>query len=304
MEEMQAQRREGSEQQVPDLLIQACTGVLQALKKDPAMDLAMVAHLLTLPAEGFLIERAGVADVDAIHEVRDRVANAIAAALQAEFADLYERHAQQGEFAADAAAMAQRALRNCALAYLVRTGSEEWLDRCQQQFRSANNMTDKMAALRALAYSKAEKGIIYAEQALEEFYEQWQHEALVVDQWFITQALRPHADTLDKVKRLLSHKAFSLKNPNKVRSLIGAFCGQNHVNFHKLDGSGYEFLADRVLELDALNPQVAARLLTPLTRWKKYCSERQALIQAQLQRIKSAGDLSRDVFEVVEKSTV
>lgn len=304
MDEMQAQRREGSEQQVPDLLIQACTGVLQALKKDPAMDLAMVAHLLTLPAEGFLIERAGVADVDAIHEVRDRVANAIAAALQAEFADLYERHAQQGEFAADAAAMAQRALRNCALAYLVRTGSEEWLDRCQQQFRSANNMTDKMAALRALAYSKAEKGIIYAEQALEEFYEQWQHEALVVDQWFITQALRPHADTLDKVKRLLSHKAFSLKNPNKVRSLIGAFCGQNHVNFHKLDGSGYEFLADRVLELDALNPQVAARLLTPLTRWKKYCSERQALMQAQLQRIKSAGDLSRDVFEVVEKSTV
>lgn len=304
MDEMQLRRNQSEEQQVPGVLIRACTGVLEALKKDPGMDLAMVAHLLTLPAEGFLIERAVVADVDAIHEVRDSIANAIAFELQGEFAELYESHTQQGEFAVDAAAMAQRALRNCALAYLVRTGADEWLDRCRLQFQTANNMTDKMAALRSLAYSKAEKGIAYAEQALQEFYEQWQHEALVVDQWFITQALRPHANTLDRVKQLLSHEAFSLRNPNKVRSLIGAFCGQNHVNFHKLDGSGYEFLADRVMELDALNPQVAARLLTPLTRWKKYSSERQALMQAQLQRIKSTGNLSRDVFEVVEKSTV
>lgn len=304
MDEMQARRNEGANTEVPQVLIDACMGVLEALKNDPQMDKAMVAHLLTLPAEGFLIERATEADVDAIHEVRDSVANAIAAALQDEFAELYNRLAPEGEFAVDATAMAQRALRNCALAYLVKTDSDAWLVKCQHQFQNANNMTDQLAALRCLAFSKADKGRQMAEEALSDFYQRWQHEALVVDQWFLTQALRPQSDALDRVKQLMTHSAFSIRNPNKVRSLIGAFCGQNHVNFHNLDGSGYEYLADQVLQLDALNPQVASRLLTPLTRWKKYCSERQALMQAQLQRIKAADDLSRDVFEIVEKSTV
>jgi len=165
-------------------------------------------------------------------------------------------------------------------------------------------MTDQAAALRFLVNSRDEEGQSYGEQALEAFYDQWQHEPLVVDQWFAIQASAQVPGTLNRVKTLMAHESFDIKNPNKIRSLIGAFCNQNHTGFHDLDGEGYEFLADRILQIDQLNPQIAARLLTPLTRWKKFSAERQALMQAQLQRIKSSSELSKDVFEVVEKSTI
>ncbi len=304
MDDMVEKRARGEEALTPELVIQAYAGVLESVSDSGDADLAMVAHLLNLPSEGFLIERATEANVDEIHAVRESLASSIADALQEQFATVYDSLTHSGEFSADSKSMAQRALRNSALTYLVRAGSEQWLDRCFEQFQQANNMSDQLSALRALAFNSSEKGHALAEQALNDFYQQWQHEALVVDQWFATQALRPQKNALENVKNLMSHEAFSIKNPNKVRSLIGAFCGQNHVNFHRLDGSGYEFLADQVIELDRLNPQIAARLLTPLTRWKKYSSERQALMQAQLQRIKTTGDLSKDVFEVVEKSTV
>lgn len=304
MDDMVASRAQGEEVAPPVMFIQAIAGVLDSVSLEGDVDLAMVAHLLSLPSEGFLIERAAEANVDEIHAVRELLANGIADALQDRFARVYELLSDEGEFKSDSQSMARRALRNGALAYLVRSGSVDWLNRCAAQYQQANNMTDQLAALRALAFSASTKGQQLAEQALNDFYEQWQHEALVVDQWFATHALRPQDKSLEDVKGLMSHEAFSIKNPNKVRSLIGAFCGQNHVNFHRLDGSGYEFLADQVIELDKLNPQIAARLLTPLTRWKKYNSERQALMQAQLQRIKTTGDLSKDVFEVVEKSTL
>lgn len=304
MDSMAGKGVSGENASTPDLVIQAYAGVLDSASTDENVDQAMVAHLLNLPSEGFLIERATEANVDEIHEVREVLATAIANGLQSQFGEIYQSLTHAEEFKSDAKSMAKRALRNCALAYLVRAGSEQWLDRCFLQFQQANNMTDQLSALRALAFSLSEKGQTLAKQALNDFYQQWQHEALVVDQWFATHALRPQENALENVKGLMSHEAFSIKNPNKVRSLIGAFCGQNHVNFHRLDGSGYEFLADQVIELDKLNPQIAARLLTPLTRWKKYNSERQALMQAQLQRIKTSDDLSKDVFEVVEKSTV
>ena len=236
--------------------------------------------------------------------VREFVADALAQTLEEKFARVYTANQQQGEFDVSASAMAQRALKNCALAYLARTGKSEWLASCKAQYDSAGNMTDQFAALRALVHSTAEEGQALGAEALEEFFQQWQHEALVVDQWFAVQAVNPRNDALESVIELMEHSAFSIKNPNKVRSLIGAFCGQNHVNFHALSGAGYEFLADRVIELDKLNPQIASRLITPLTRWKKYDSKRQALMQAQLQRIKATPDLSKDAFEVVEKSTV
>jgi aminopeptidase N len=204
----------------------------------------------------------------------------------------------------DAAAIAQRSLKNLALSYLVRTGEPQWLQACYQQYQSASNMTDQYAALRNLVNSETAAAKEFGEQALNGFYQQWSHEPLVVDQWFVAQACSQLPGTLARVKALLEHESFEIRNPNKVRSLIGAFCGQNHIGFHHGSGAGYEFLADQVLVLDKLNPQIAARLLTPLTRWKKFDATRQALMQVQLQRLKAQPEHSRDVFEVVEKSTI
>jgi aminopeptidase N len=289
--------------EVPVLLVNAFEGVLNS-SSDADVDKAMIAHLLGLPTEGFLIEQSVVADVDAIHRIREKTANGLAGMLKDSFAKVYEATSTAEAYKTDASSVAKRALKNMALAYLVRTGEVEWVECCFKQFTDASNMTDQMAALRCLVSNDTARGQELGENALNSFYEQWQHEPLVVDQWFAVQATFQLPDTLNKVIELLDHEAFEIRNPNKVRSLIGAFCGQNHIGFHNANGEGYEFLADRILELDQLNPQIAARLLTPLTRWKKFDAGRQSLMQAQLQRIKASANLSKDVFEVVEKSTI
>jgi aminopeptidase N len=219
---------------------------------------------------------------------------------------VFAAHAEEAgaPFSASAEAMARRAIANLSLSYLVRTGKKQWLDACAAQFKNATNMTDQAAALRNLVNSSAEAADSLRSEALEAFHGQWQHEALVVDQWFAIQATNTLPGTLSRVEELMQHADFDIKNPNKVRSLIGAFCGQNHLGFHAADGSGYRFLADRVIELDALNPQIASRLLTPLTRFGKFDDSRRVLMQGELARIKSVEGLSRDVFEVVAKSTV
>ncbi len=300
----QQQLADGEALSLNPFLNKAFAAVLERAGEDASLDLAMVAHLLTLPTESILIEQAEVAAVDSIHRVREFTADSLAEELETQFAVLYESNQSAAAFSADADSVAQRALKNCALAYLVRTGKSNWLNRCAQQFEQADNMTDQFAALRCLVHSKSHHAQELGEKSLADFYQQWQHEALVVDQWFAVQASSPATNRLERVQNLMTHPDFSLKNPNKVRSLIGAFCGQNHINFHHESGSGYEFLSDQVIALDKLNPQIASRLLTPLTRWKKFDSERQALMQSQLQRIKATADLSRDVFEVVDKSTV
>ncbi|NKB31892.1 MAG: aminopeptidase N [Pseudomonadales bacterium] len=289
---------------VPEIAEKAFEGVLQSAVEDAGVDQAMLAHLLALPTEGFLIEQATVADVDSIHKARESLANHHANKFKASFAQIYENNNLDEPYQADAPSIARRALKNLALGYLVRTEDEALLTTCYEQFSNAVNMTDQAAALRCLVNSSSSVGQSYGQQALESFYEQWQHEPLVVDQWFAIQATCQIAGNLERVKSLLEHEAFDIKNPNKVRSLIGAFCGQNHIGFHAANGEGYEFLADRILELDKLNPQIAARLLTPLTRWRKFDSNRQALMQAQLQRIKACAELSKDAYEVVEKSKV
>lgn len=300
---VQQQITAGTKLTLPAILLKAFEAVVDAALADPKLDKAMVSHLLSLPTEGFLIEQAEIADVDGIHQAREFLVNTIAVRLQEKFGKIYEANQGDGEFRADAASIARRALKNLALVYLVRSGAPEWIERCYAQFLEASNMTDQQAALRILVNSETELGQSLAAQALDSFYTQWQHETLVVDQWFIVQATCQLPSALDKVKQLLSHPDFTLKNPNKVRSLIGVFCGQNHIGFHQADGAGYAFLADQVLLLDKLNPQVASRLLTPLTRGHKFDPARRKLMQAQLQRIKAEPTLSKDAFEVVEKST-
>ncbi len=289
---------------LPELQLQAYEKVLDSVIRNPEQDKAMIAHLLTLPTESFLIEQATPADVEAIHETREFIANETARVHHEKFATLYKENDANWEFKVDAKSVARRALKNLALSYLVRSDDEDWIQRCYWQFDGASNMTDQIAALRCLVNSRHPSARELADKALTEFYDAWQHEALVVDQWLIVQATCLLPGTLQRVQSLLEHPDFEIRNPNKVRSLIAAFCTQNHINFHQRDGAGYEFLADQALVLDKLNPQIASRLLTPLTRWKKYDSDRQALMQVQLRRIKSDAGLSKEVFEVVEKSVV
>ncbi len=304
LDKLQAARSAGDALQTPALLEKAFAKVLDSVISNPEQDKAMIAHLLTLPTESFLIEQATLADVEAIHETREFMANEIARIHHDKFATIYKDNDANWEFKVDAKSVARRALKNLALSYLVRSDDEDWIQRCYWQFEGASNMTDQMAALRCLVNSAHPVARELAEKALTEFYDAWQHEALVVDQWLIVQATCSLPGTLGKVKSLLEHPDFEIRNPNKVRSLIGVFGAQNHINFHQRDGAGYEFLADQALVLDKLNPQIASRLLTPLTRWKKYDSERQALMQVQLRRIKADPGLSKEVFEVVEKSVV
>ncbi len=168
---------------------------------------------------------------------------------------------------------------------------------CAEQFAAADNMTDRMAALAALANSPAPA----RDPALERFYADWKHEPLVVDKWLAVQATSRLPDTLARVERLMHHEAFDIRNPNKVYALIRAFCS-NHVRFHAADGAGYAFAADRVLELDSLNPQIAARIARAFDRWKKFDAARQAHARAALERIRAKAGLSKDVAEVVTKA--
>jgi aminopeptidase N len=184
-----------------------------------------------------------------------------------------------------------------ALGYLMELGAPEIEARCVAQFDRADNMTDRMAALGALANSDAPARTA----VLERFYAKWKHEPLVVDKWLAVQATSRRADTLERVRTLLAHEAFDLRNPNKVYALIRSFCA-NHVRFHAADGAGYAFAAERVLELDPLNPQIAARIARAFDRWRKFDAARQEKARAALERVRSAASLSKDVAEVVSKA--
>ncbi|MCY1300558.1 Aminopeptidase N [compost metagenome] len=200
---------------------------------------------------------------------------------------------------AEAEHFARRALQSIALSYLMLSGKPEVVAATLEQFDSCDNMTERLTALAVLVNSpfEAEKA-----KALASFAEHFKDNPLVMDQWFSVQAGSVLPGGLERVRQLMQHPAFNIKNPNKVRALVGAFAGQNLVNFHAADGSGYRFLADLVIELNGFNPQIASRQLAPLTRWRKYDSARQALMKAELERIRASGQLSSDVFEVVSKS--
>ena len=174
------------------------------------------------------------------------------------------------------------------------------LQRCVQQFRTAGNMTDKMAALHALANNDGPEG----GAALAAFYQEWRDDPLVMDKWLTLQATSRLPTTLATVRALTAHPVFNIKNPNKVRSLIGAFCNANPVRFHAADGEGYVFIGDFILQLDPINPQVTARLVAAFSQWRRYDAARQALMCVQLRRILAVPGLSRDVYEIVSKSLV
>ncbi len=272
----------------------------QSLLCDESLDPAMVALMLTLPSEGYLAELMQPVDVLANHAARQQARLELAIALKGELLATYRRLSMaQGEYQPTAEQIASRSLKNLCLQYLMLLPDEHSLQLCLEQLATADNMTDRLSALVALLNSDYEKEKALA---LQRFYQQWQHEPLVINQWFQVQATCSRPGTLTRVHELLNHPAFEIRNPNKVRAVIGAFCGQNAVNFHQTDGAGYRFLADQVIALNSINPQIAARLLGPLSKWQKYLPEQQALMKAELERIAACAGLSRDVYEVVSKS--
>ncbi|SDH66668.1 aminopeptidase N [Propionivibrio dicarboxylicus] len=262
-------------------------------------DPAFIAEALTLPGEATLAERMAVVDPDALHAARNALARALAAGLEDDFLALYERLAPVGAYQFDTADAGRRRLRNLCLGYLNELDRGGYRAQALRQFEQADNMTDQFAALATLANAGGDEG----DTALAAFYARWQHEALVVDKWLAVQAGSRRDDTLAGVERLMAHAAFDLKNPNKVYALLRTF-GGNHRHFHAADGSGYRFVAERIADLDAINPQVAARLARCFDRWRKFDTSRQAHARAALAALHARPGLSRDVFEVVDKALV
>ena len=298
LQELIGQHQRGEALTLDQRLITALGTVVGNESLDPAM----VAEMLSLPGEAYLTEISQVADVDAIHAAREFARLQIAEQL---FDALWARYqanrdvSRKTPYVASAEHFARRSLQNIALSYLMLSGKPQVVEATLEQFDQCDNMTERLTALAVLVNSpfEAERA-----KALETFAEHFKDNPLVMDQWFSVQAASALPGGLARVKALMQHPAFTLKNPNKVRALVGAFAGQNLVNFHAADGSGYRFLADLVIELNALNPQIASRQLAPLTRWRKYDDKRQALMKGELERILASGALSSDVYEVVSKS--
>ncbi len=271
----------------------------RALLRDPLQDLSYTALLLTLPEEDYLAEQMAVIDVDGIHRVREQAKHALADQLYEDFFACYLRHHRPDEAkATSAAAIGRRRLKNTCLGYLACLSTQTAQAQVLEQFQQAQNMTDQLAALQAIVHTP------HPEQArcLAEFYRRWQSEPLVIDKWLALQATSPLPGALERVKGLLAHPDFDLHSPNRVRAVLGAFARHNPVHFHAQDGSGYQLLTDYLLELDRLNPQLAARLAQPLTLWRRYDATRQAKLRAGLEHILKAPELSRDLFEIVDKA--
>ncbi|XQE68639.1 aminopeptidase N [Pseudomonas sp. P3C3] len=298
LQELIGQHQRGEPLALDPRLVAALRSVLE----NDSLDQAMVAEMLSLPGEGYLTEISDVADVDAIHVAREFARAQLAEAL---FEPLWARYQANREvsrntaYVAESGHFARRSLQNIALSYLMLTGKPQVLAAALEQYEACDNMTERLTALAVLVNSPFE---VEKAEALKAFAEHFKDNALVMDQWFSVQAACTLPGGLARVQALMQHPAFTLKNPNKVRALIGAFAGQNLVNFHAADGSGYRFLADQVISLNATNPQIASRQLGPLTRWRKYDASRQALMRGELERILASGELSSDVFEVVSKS--
>ncbi|MFC1512892.1 aminopeptidase N [Thermodesulfobacteriota bacterium] len=287
--------RQGRETVLGAYFIEAFRSLLVA--KDIG-DKTCLAQLLTLPGEEYLAEQMGQIDVDNIHAARQFVRQQLAANLREEFIALYRENVDTGPCQLGSRAAGRRRVKNCSLAYLVSLDEAEQYQLALDQFRHSDNMTDTLGGLIPLVHTENP----HRQAVLATFHAQWHHDPLVLDKWFAVQATAPLPSSLANVRQLLDHPDFSIRNPNKVRSLIGAFAGGNPVSFHAGDGSGYGFLADQVLILDALNPQVAARMVSSLSRWRRYDQGRQELMRKELARIAAVVTLSKDVYEVVTKS--
>ncbi|HEY0044734.1 MAG TPA: aminopeptidase N [Allosphingosinicella sp.] len=299
-------RYEAMQQLMLDTLLQSvATGtadhapVVEAVRRtleDEALDPAFAAEAVLLPSEAFVGDHMLVVDPDAVRAARDALRAELGTTLEQAWRDAYASTAAN-RFEYSPAAKGARRLKTVALGYLMAAEAEDAPRIAERQFAEADNMTDRLGALGALANSHAPE----RHGALAAFYDRYRSDALVLDKWFTTQALSTRDDTVDQVAALAKHPDFTLANPNRMRALVGAFAA-NQRAFHDASGRGYRFLADMILAVDKLNPQTAARLVPPLGRWRRFNEARQALMRAELDRIVATPGLSKDVFEQASKS--
>lgn len=276
---------------------QLFSNAFKALLQEHGGDLNFRAAALQLPSENYIGESMSVIDPVAIFEARWALRHALASEHETLLWQVYEQNVDMGAFSIDAQTVGKRALKNICLAYLSSLENDRVVSVTHEQATTGSNMTDVMAGMRCLMDMDCTQRL----EAVERFYAKWKEDALVVDKWFTLQAVSRLSGTLDHVKQLMQHDAFHMNNPNKVRSLIGGFVSGNAYRFHQASGEGYRFLADQVITLNGLNPQVAARMVSPLIQWRRYDQSRQQLMQAELQRILGQSELSKDVYEVVSK---
>ncbi len=286
--------RAGKKMEIPQEFIEAMGRVISDSARDPAF----AAEALELPGEGYLAECMDVADPDAIHAARLQLIRELATRYRTRFEGAFRHFTVPGPYSPDAVPAGRRALRNAALAYVSTIDDATSRALAFLELRRAENMTDAMAALTCLANSAGAE----RERALSMFHDKWKDEALVVDKWFRVQATSWLPDTLERVKALAAHPAFDLRNPNRARALLHAFAMENPLHFHAADGSGYRWVAEQVVALDRLNPQVASRLARAFDRWKKYDTGRQAHARQALESIRAAEGLSSNVGEVVGRA--
>ncbi|OYV54303.1 MAG: hypothetical protein B7X00_01495 [Legionella sp. 21-45-4] len=272
----------------------------QATLLNQNLDGALRAELLTPPGFELIAAELPRVDVARLEAVRDYFRVSMAHALEESATGLYQVLWAEEDHAMHGVAYSRRRLRNVCLGLMMRTEHTAAYQYCEQQFRDARTMTDQLASVTLLAHCANEEARL---NALARFYQQWRQDELVMDKWFSIQASCPLPGALARVESLMQHPLFNLKNPNKVRALIGSFCQANLRHFHAVDGSGYAFLTDLILKLDAINPHISGRLVTPFTRWQRVDEPRQTLILAQLERLARVR-LSTDLQELVQKSLV
>ncbi|CAO2819095.1 unnamed protein product [Amaranthus hypochondriacus] len=269
----------------------------KSIMRSSNLDKEFIAKAITLPGEGEIMDIMEVADPDAVHAVRTFIRKELAVQLKADFLCMVQENKTSEQYEFNHPNMARRALKNVSLAYLALLDEPECTELALREYKMATNMTDQFAALAAITQNT---GTI-TDKVLADFYDKWQYDFLVVNKWFALQAMSDVPGNVENVKKLLDHPAFDLRNPNKVYALIGGFCG-SPVNFHAKDGSGYKFLGEMVIQLDKINPQVASRMVSAFSRWRRYDETRQTLAKAQLEMIMSANGLSENVFEIASKS--
>jgi aminopeptidase N len=275
----------------PEPLIRAIASTVASNELDPAFK----AEAVLLPSEALVAERMEIVDPDAVHFAREKVRSAVGSALRRELGQAQASGAPGDDLSPLAKGV--RKLRSVALALIAAGDPRAGADLAKAQFDAADNMTDRQGALSVLVSVDAPE----REAALEAFYHRFRDDPLVIDKWFGLQAAAQRADTIDQVERLAKHSAFNLENPNRLRALAGSFA-MNHWAFHHASGRGYRFLADMILAADRLNPQVAARLVPPLGRWRRFEPARSEMMRLELERIVAAPGLSRDVYEQASKS--
>lgn len=267
-----------------------------SIVKNNELNLAFKALLMMLPSTNYLIELMTVADPDAIFHAKKHIVKTLTEKLQSEFLAQYSASKTPGLYRYNTADADKRTYKNLCLRYLMELDHPP-LDLALKQWRESNNMTDTMAVLNALSDIDCKE----RQEVLNEFYHEYQHDPLVIDKWLRVQAMSSLPNTLEKVKELMHHKAFDIKNPNKVYSLIGGFGTGNPYRFHDKSGAGYEFLSEVILKLDSLNPQVAARMIQPFIRFRKFDSHRQGLMLKALEKIQAKTNLSKDLREILTK---